>query len=180
MSTLVLIRGLTGSGKSTLLDHLVSRDDLNMKKLEIDEIKIKTYGTTTKCNPQVDFPEAGHKAKGLLEKGFGVAAGEAFCSRTHIDYFLSGAKVSVSDPRLLIVTLECSLETAICRKKGQLGLQAIRQQYRRPFESIEGEMVIDSEKYRSEEISDAVAKRVVHTDCVRHKEKKNKDSAYYS
>lgn len=179
MPTLVLIRGLTGTGKSTLLDHVANRDDLNMKKLEIDKIKVKKYGRTTKCNPQVDFPEAGREARGLLGKGFGVVVAEAFCSGTHIGYFLSGAKMSVSDPRLLIVTLECSIETAMHRKKGQLSLQTIRQQYGRPFENIEGEMVIDSEKCRIEEIADAVAKRVIHIDRTRHKEREKKDSAYY-
>lgn len=168
MPILVLIRGLTGTGKSTLLDHVVNRNDLNMKKLEIDEIKIKKYGTTTKCNPQVDFPEAGREARGLLGKGFGVVVAEAFCSRIHTGYFLSGAKMSVSDPGLLIVRLECSIETAIYRKKGQLGPQTIRQQYGRPFENIEGEMVVDSEKCRIGEIADAVAKRVIHIDCARH------------
>lgn len=168
MPILVLIRGLTGTGKSTLLDHVAHRDDLNMKKLEIDEIKRKKHGTTTKCDPQVDFPEAGRKARGLLGKGFGVVVEEAFCNRIHIGYFLSGAKMSISDPGLLIVRLECSIETAMSRKKGQLGPQAIRQQYGRPFEDIEGEMVVDSERYRTEEIADAVAKRVIHIDRARY------------
>ncbi len=179
MSTLVLIRGLTGTGKSTLLDHVVDKDDLNMEKLEIDEIKTKKYGTTTKCCPQVDFPEAGREARRLLEKGFDVVVAEAFCSRSHIDYFLSGAKMSVSDPELLIVRLECSIETAMQRKKGQLDPQTIRQQYARSFENIEGEMVVDSEKCRTEQITDVVARRIIHIECTRHEARKNRNSTYY-
>lgn len=179
MPILVLIRGLTGTGKSALLDHMVNRDDLNVKKLEIDEIKMKKYGTTTKCNPQVDFREAGREARELLGKGFGVVVAEAFCNAAHIDYFLSGAKMSVSDPGLLIVRLECSIETAMHRKKRQLDPQTIRQQYRRPFENMEGEMVVDSEKHCIAEIADAVTKRVNHIDRARNKERKDKDGDNY-
>ncbi len=179
MSTLVLVRGLTGTGKSTLVDHVTSRNDLNMRKLEIDEIKKRKYGNTTECNPQVDFREAGREARGLLVEGYGVAVEEAFCSMEHIGYFLSGAKVSVSDRELLIVRLKCSIKTAVQRKKEQLDPQTIRQQYGRSFENIEGEMVFDSEKCHPEQIADAVAERIVHIQHTRHKARKNRDSAHY-
>ena len=177
MPTMVLLRGLAGTGKSTLLSLMVNRDNLNLKKLEIDDIKVKNHGETSRCNPE-DFRESGRKASRLLGKGFGVVAAEAFCSRIHIDYFLSSAKISIYDPRLLFVRLECSLETAIQRKKGQLDPRLIRQQYGRTFQNIEGELVIDSEKYRAQEIADAVAKRVIRMDLARHKERGNNDSAY--
>ena len=73
MASLVLIRGLTGTGKSALLNHLIGRDDLNIKKLEVDDIKRKKYGTTTRCNPKVDSQDAGKQAREILRNGFSVA-----------------------------------------------------------------------------------------------------------
>lgn len=160
MAFLVLVRGLTGTGKSALLSHLIGRNDLNIKKLEIDDMKTKKYGTTTRCDPKVDFQDAGEKAREILKNGFSVAVAEAFCPRTHIDYFLQGAEMNISDPKLLVVRLECSRNTAMERKKGELDPQIIRGQYYRIVEDIENEIVFDTENCSIKEIADKIIKRI--------------------
>ena len=64
MKRVIIIRGKTGSGKTRLLSA-IRKVFLHFKSLEIDSIKIKKYNTTTKCDPQVDFPEAGRKVYNL-------------------------------------------------------------------------------------------------------------------
>lgn len=160
MAFLVLVRGLTGTGKSLLSNHLIDRNNLNITKLEIDDIKRRKYGTTTKCKPEVDFQEAGAQAAELLKKGINVIVEEAFCTKAHIGFFLKGANINISDPKLLVIRLKCSVETSIKRKKGQLDPQIIRGQYSRIVEDIENEIVFDTENYSIKEIADKIIKRI--------------------
>jgi len=142
------------------LDHLVERDDLNIRKIEIDEIKRQKYGTTAKCRPEVDFEEAGKQAAEFLRNGINVAVEEAFCDKAHIDFALKGANMDASDPRLLIIRLECSVGTAMERKKEQLDPRIVGEQYCRVVEDVEDEIAFDTEEYCIEEIADTIVKRI--------------------
>jgi broad-specificity NMP kinase len=160
MAYLVLIRGLTGTGKSTLSEHLAARKSLCINKLEIDDIKIRKYGNTRWCIPEVDFPEAGKQAKELLKNDINVVVEEAFCTKNHIELFLRGTQMDISNPKLLVVRLECSLGTAIKRKRGQLDDQTVRGQYCRVVEDVENEIVFDTESCSIKEMANDIVKRI--------------------
>lgn len=154
---LIILRGKTGSGKSTLQDLIVKT--FHYEKVEIDEIKIKKYGTTTQCNPAVDFKEAGLLAKGLLLNGHNVVVEEAFLEQTHIQYLLQGLENVV--PSTTYIRLECSEPTAMTRKSGTLNNRTIQFQHGRPIENIDGELIFNTDNSTSEDIIEAIRDKLI-------------------
>lgn len=157
MTVLVVLRGLTGSGKTETLKQLCRDDRLNLVPVEIDEIKRDRYGTTTRCVPHEDFPEAGRRARELMEREHNVVAEEAFACRQHIDLFLESAGVRLGDPRLLVFRLKCSEKTAQQRKLGALSRADVAGQYRRPVDDLPGEYVIDADARSPTEVVGEIA-----------------------
>lgn len=128
MSRLIVLRGITGAGKSTVGRSL---EGLGFVLLELDDVKMDKYGTTTKCIPAEDFPSFGRRVRSKLEAGRDVVAVEAFVDRQHIDWFLREAGEQLQDPDVAIVWLECSVQCAVQRKKGVLSERTVRGQHGR-------------------------------------------------
>lgn len=154
---LIILRGKTGSGKSTLQDLIVKT--FQYKKVEIDEIKIKKYGTTTQCNPAVDFKEAGLIAKGLLLNGHNVVVEEAFLEKAHVDYLLQGLENLAT--LTIYIRLECSEPTAMTRKSETLNNRTIQFQYGRPIDNIDGELIFNTDNSTSEDIIEEIRDKLI-------------------
>jgi predicted kinase len=154
---LIILRGKTGTGKSSLQNAIV--ETFKFTKVEIDEIKIKKYGTTTICKPPIDFKEAGSLAEEYLLSGQNVIVEEAFLSKQHIQYLLQGFKNS--QPAIIYIRLECSKETALKRKSDILNSETINFQHRRPIESIEGELTFDTDKLSTKDIINAIRDKII-------------------
>jgi predicted kinase len=153
---LIILRGKTGSGKSTLQNLIVG--ELNYVKVEIDEIKVRKYGTTTRCNPPIDFKEAGLIAKGLLTNGHNVVVEEAFLELSHIQYFLRGLENLT--PSIFYVRLECSEETSMNRKRGILDDRVVHSQHLRSVEDIDGELIFNTDKSTVEDTLQSILRHV--------------------
>ncbi len=149
---LIILRGKTGTGKSTLLELI--EQNFQYRKVEIDEIKMKKYGTTKVCNPPVDFKEAGLIAKGLLLNGHNVVVEEAFLSQSHIQYLLQDLANVI--PTTIYIRLECSEETAITRKSNVLDLATIHSQHIRSIDNVVGEIIFNTDKLTSEDIINGI------------------------
>lgn len=154
---LIILRGKTGSGKSTLQDLIVST--FQYKKVVIDDIKMKKYGTTAQCKPEIDFKEAGSIARELLLNGHNVIVEEAFLEQTHLSYFLQGLENET--PSIIYIRLECSESTAMTRKLGILNTQTINFQHSRPVDNIDGELIFNTDTLTSGNILDAIRDKII-------------------
>jgi hypothetical protein len=138
---LIVVRGRTGAGKTSLLTFI--KNEFQFYEIEIDRIKIRNHGSVFRCVPQVDFKEAGIEAKRVLNDGANVVVEEAFLSLEHLGFFMAGAQEAAS--KVIVIRLECSLETALARKKGVLPPKMVEIQYGRPVESVDGENIVNTE-----------------------------------
>ena len=156
---IVIIRGLTGSGKTTLVNAIVTNFDY--EKVEIDDIKRAKYGTTEKCNPKDDFPEAGRHAKELADQGKNVVIEEAFTDISHIELFKEGFQ-DIDKHEVIFIFLNTSLETALIRKEGVLRPHLIKTIYNTVTEvdSIEGEFVFNTDEVEIREMVSSLTDRL--------------------
>jgi predicted kinase len=157
---LIILRGKIGSGKTTLQNLIVKT--FHFEKVEIDEIKIRKYGTTKTCVPSVDFKEAGLLAKRLLLDGHNVVVEEAFLQLGHIQFLLEG--LENVKPSIIYIRLECSEPTAMNRKIGTLDLDkhTILGQLGRPVDNIDGELLFNTDISTSENIIEAIRDRLTN------------------
>ena len=128
MPHLLLLRGAMGAGKSAVAKVLEGWPGIAI--IEIDEIKLKKYGTTERCDPPIDFREAGAEARRAMDAGNDAIVIEPLCERQHLDFVLAGAGLFADMSNVLSVWLQCALATALSRK-GQHDPAVIEGQHRR-------------------------------------------------
>jgi adenylylsulfate kinase-like enzyme len=125
MGILIVLRGTVGAGKTTVAEELMDTND-NMRIMEVDDIKIRKYGSTMECNPEEDFREAGIQAKKLLDQGHDVVVIEPFCEALHYQYFLASAQLPEDSEYVIPIWLDCDLANSLSRKKQEIPEQMIR------------------------------------------------------
>ena len=146
MAKLLLLRGAMGAGKTSVAARLLLRAP-QLVIIEIDNFKIQKYGTTEKCNPAVDFKEAGALAKAAVDSGKDVVVIEPLCEQQHIDFVLDGAGLSKESSHIASVWLHCSPEIAIARKGQSHKLSVIQEQHQRYSTRVrlKNEVIIDTD-----------------------------------
>ncbi len=155
---LIVLRGRTKSGKTTLLKEIVK--ELGYVSIEIDEIKMKKYGNTLSCNPIVDFPKIGRKARELLEIGKNVVVEDAFLGKKTLDYFEQGLQ-DLDGISKTYIRLEISLEEALKRNAkmaNPLKQSTIEGQYEQNIYEVEGEYIFNTERQGLDEILEEIKK----------------------
>ena len=159
MPRLLLLRGATGSGKSSVAARVKSRYP-DVEVIEVDDIKLRKYGTTVQCNPDEDFPEAGRRAADSLAAGRPTVVVETFRDEEHLRSVLSTAGLDLDSPNVCVAWLECSLDTSLHRKAAALSPETIRHEHTRCSERfhVQGEHVINTD---SADPSD-LASRLLH------------------
>ncbi len=145
----VIIRGLTGSGKTTLLNEIVK--SFHFEKVEVDDIKRKKYGTTERCTPNQDFPEAGRIAKKLVDDGNNVVIEETFTDLDHIALFKKGFD-DLDNHDITYIQLKTSLQSAKKRKVGILNPSLIETIYKERATPISGELIYDTDSTNIDKI----------------------------
>lgn len=160
MPTLLLLRGPPGAGKSTVAE-LIADSRSDVKVVEVDQIKLERYGTTERCDPASDFPEAGRLARSELDRGFHVVAVEFFNDWEHIDLFLRSLG-SPAGVNLRYVWLSCDGTTAATRKSAQLRERVVQEQHARIAGRFRpnDELEIDSSARDAIDIATAVAELI--------------------
>jgi len=163
MAQLLILRGAMGAGKSDVTKELRQRRPA-LKVIEIDDLKRAKYGTTEKCNPPVDFPEAGRLAKADLDDGCHTVVVEPLCEVEHLQFVLNATGRSENSPDVSIVWLDCSLETAIARKGAAYPRSVIEGQHRRYAGRYrpKGEVVIATDRVSVCEVAEAVLGIIPH------------------
>jgi shikimate kinase len=161
-SILVVLRGVAGTGKSTVAKLVASALEGDYRVLELDNIKIERYGTTTKCRPKEDFPKLGQDAHRLLQRGINVVAVEAFVDREHVEWFLQKAGRSSISPGTFFVWLDCNVETAIQRKADVLTPEVVKGQHARLSRRhrITGELTIETSNRTPEEVAQTIVAHI--------------------
>ena len=157
MGILLLLRGAVGAGKSATAGHIISLDK-SVKVIEVDDIKNDKYGATTRCVPQTDFPEAGHRAKAALRSGHHAVIVEPLCEQEHVCLVLKAAGLDLSSDCIRSVWLSCKLETSLKRKSTTLAEDIVRQQHERYAARfiIPHELVIDTDAVTAEAVAKIV------------------------
>ena len=102
-----------------------------MRTIEVDELKIRQYGTSEKCYPSRDFPAAGRQAREFLNSGFHSFIIEAFAEKHCIDLCIKETGREFGDRGVFTVWLSCGLPTSLERKGGELSERTIRTQHAR-------------------------------------------------
>ena len=153
MAELLLLRGAMGAGKTSTAAKLRERSP-QLVIIEIDDIKIRKYGTTEKCDPAVDFKEAGAQAKVAMESGKDVVVIEPLCEQQDIDFVLDGAALSKESLHIASVWLHCSLEIAIVRKGQSHETSVIESQHRRYASRVrlKNEVIIHTDTISVDEV----------------------------
>lgn len=153
---LILIRGITGAGKTTVAKYLAEVHGFAI--VEVDDVKLRRYGTTTKCKPANDFPEAGQEAQTLLDSGRHVVVVEAFVDEKHLTLLFSGMETTVDSPGTSVFWLECGQETATNRKREVLSTDVVASQYRRlpSRHRVPGEIVLRTDSVPVEGIASRI------------------------
>lgn len=151
---LIILRGKTGSGKTTLLNEI--KNKFNYESILIDDIKNEKYGKTTKCNINEDFPEAGKRAKKLMDIGHNVIVEEAFLDNEHIELFKNGLN-GIENYKIIYIRLETSIKTAIERKEGKLNKTIVENQYSRKTDDIKGEHIFNTEEKTLDDIVEKIS-----------------------
>ena len=126
--TLLILRGITGAGKTTLGARLAG-PRYGFHVMELDDLKAEIHAG--KCVPHMDFPEFGRRVRRELDQGKNVVAIEAFIDKDHFNWFLDAVGVSLADPSIFVVWMECDVGTSIERKADVLTEQVVRGQHRR-------------------------------------------------
>lgn len=131
MARILLLRGTIGSGKSSVARWIQSSRP-RVTVIEVDEIKRRKYGTATRCQPTIDFPEAGRAAKESLVAGHDTIVVEAFCEEQHLNWVLEEVGLKLASLEVRLVWLECDVNTSIERKAGtRISPDVIRSQHAR-------------------------------------------------
>lgn len=130
VSRVLLLRGTIGAGKSAVACWIRSSRP-EIKLIEVDEIKIRKYGSTACCNESVDFPEAGRAANNEIAAGHDTIVVEAFCDEQHLNWVLGPMNLRLTSPEVSVVWLECDVNTSLTRKAQALSHDVIRFQHMR-------------------------------------------------
>jgi hypothetical protein len=148
---------MVGAGKSAVASWICSsRPDI--KLIEVDEIKIRKYGSTAFCNPLVDFPEAGSAAHAEVAAGHGTIVVEAFYDEQHLNLVLGQMNLTLTSPEVSVVWLECDANTALARKAQTLPPEVIRLQHARHRSRFRfsGELVIRTDALAVEQVAQRI------------------------
>ena len=122
---MILLRGAPGAGKTSVAQRFASRFD-RWDIVEVDDVKVEQHGTAEHCVPAQDFPEAGRRARAALDAGRRVIGVEFFNDRDLIDLFLDPTGLTVERPELNAVWLDCDVQAAVRRKRGQVPERSVR------------------------------------------------------
>jgi shikimate kinase len=149
----VVLRGAVGAGKTCVARTIKDlRNDV--KIVDVDDSKVRRYGTSERCNPDHDFPEAGRRARTLLDRGFHTFVIEAFAEKGYVDLCMKETGRKLSDTNVAIVWLSCALETSLKRKRGEIAEGVIRYQhkrYRRRYRPA-GEIEIETDHVDADDV----------------------------
>lgn len=161
MARLILLRGVIGSGKSTVAE-LISASRGDARVVEVDDVKRENpanKGTARNCQPEVDFPEAGRRAKEWLDRGYHTFVVEYFASEKHLRYVVEGAGRQLTHTDVSVVWLDCGLDKVLLRKQGQHPRDFLQHQYNRKNGRYkhQGEIEINT----SDKSADEVAREVL-------------------
>ncbi len=154
---LVILRGLTGSGKSTVATILAKRHT-RIEEIGIDKIRKK--------NPRESycFPEAGRRAKRLLEDGVTVIVHDAFDNQKHVEMFLEPTGLSLADNSVYVFRLQCTKGEAIERNSRktdpEIELWQTEQEYRKVVEKLSGEVIISTSNKSACQVADDITRQV--------------------
>lgn len=161
MAKLIILRGTTGSGKTTVADEIRCLIP-SIAIVEVDDIKMMKYATTTRCEPSTDFPEAGRKAKEYLDQDIDVVIIEPFVERNHYLLMLQGAKLTEDSLDVIPIWLNCTEVTALKRKDGVLPQEVVRQQFQRYARRYQprGELVLSTDDQLVTQIARAICTHV--------------------
>ncbi|GIW78881.1 MAG: hypothetical protein KatS3mg105_0688 [Gemmatales bacterium] len=153
---LVFLGGTVGAGKTAVASSLQKRQP-DVDVIDVDEMKRQHYGTTEVCLPDLDFAEAGYRAGRRHQPNVAIIV-EPVCEREHFRSILDAAGLHEDDPNVRYVWLECSLATALERKKGVLDPGAIKAQYARYPQRFRprGECVIITDNLTIDQAADRV------------------------
>lgn len=126
----MILRGAIGAGKTS-----VARTIKDLRKdvmiVEVDDSKVRRYGTSERCDPYHDFPEAGRHARTMLDRGFHTFVIEAFPEKLYVDLCMNETGRKLDDANVEIVWLSCALQTSLKRKCGEISEGVIRYQHTR-------------------------------------------------
>lgn len=151
---LLILRGATGAGKSTVAAAML-RLRPQIQIIEVDDLKRAAHGRAAICVPDLDYPKAGNLARGFLHRGIDTVVVEPLIDRWHLRSIIVGAGCRPQSRGVSIVWLECSLATAMARKRGRLD-PAVVEGHHQPVmlrDRPRGEIVVDSERSTAEEIA---------------------------
>ena len=162
MPHLLLLRGAMGAGKSAVAKVLEGSPGVAI--IEIDEIKLKKYGTTERCDPPIDFREAGAEARRAMGAGNDAIVIEPLCDRQHIDFVLAGAGLSADMSNVLSVWLQCTLATALSRKGQPYRPTVIEHEHRRYAArcKLKNEVVIPTDETPVDQVARQVLEILQH------------------
>lgn len=151
---LVILRGVIGAGKTSVARAIQClRHDV--KIVDVDDSKVRYYGTTEKCNPRRDFPEAGRQARGYLEDGFHTFIIEAFAEKTFVDLSVNETGRNLGDANVVTVWLSCELKTSLQRKGDTVSESMIRHQHARYSGRYrpQGEIVVHTDSLTLDDVA---------------------------
>lgn len=154
---LLLLRGAMAAGKSSVAAKL-RNTHTRFAFIELDEIRLQKYGAAERCNPMIDFLEAGKLARRAMDTGMNAAVIDALPEKALVELLLEGAML-INDPgRVSAVWLQCSIDTALCRKEDLYSRAVIEAQHRRYVnrEQMKGELVIDTDEASVDEVTTQV------------------------
>jgi len=155
---LVILRGLTGSGKSTVATILAKRYT-RIVEIGIDKIRNNENATESYC-----FPEAGRRAKRLLEEGVTVIVHDAFDNQKHVEMFLEPTGLSLADNSVYVFRLQCTKGEAMERNSRKTDPEIkpwqTEQEYRKVVEKLPGEVIILTSNKSACQVADDIARQV--------------------